>query len=385
MSTATLITLPLLALISIPLAITASITIFFSAIALYFQLLVVSIELCYALLTNLFTIPPSPSWSLLSFTVSAPNTPDRRRSSDYGFLQSPLLYRGQSQPQGQIQSHPTIGPRMGSSNSPDFQDSDDTRRPNLQRNKPFTGFLSLISGQNDRDFEGLGGWRCPPSTTKSPGYRSGRTTPSPSNSVNDEADDMAWLSINSRLELPSQPLTLRHGHRNSQSNSQNPKHIINNDPLIEPQLPWQRNSRASISAAPEPKRSKIQGQRHHRRSATTSLVSGFGVRSPNSQVLVRLDPGLAQGQTVTNSGASLRSRSHTSLFDHYNSHAGPMKESLGSGGGSGGYFALQPKGLRIDGGTGARTTTNTTPNEERRPARMSIVSLAHYVPSLRNR
>ncbi|KAL2826822.1 hypothetical protein BDW59DRAFT_61038 [Aspergillus cavernicola] len=381
MSTTTLVTLPLLTLLSIPLTITASITIFFSTIALFLQLLVVSIELCCALLANLFTIPPSSNWSLLSFTVSGPNTPDRRRSSDYGLLHHPLTFR--------TQSHPSLGPRTGSSNPLDLDSQDttpfynlDSHRPNLQRNKPYTqssGFLGLVSGHEDRDFEGLGGWRCPPSNTKSLGYRSGRTTPS-SKSVSDEIDDIAWLSINSRLELPSQPLMLRHG---SNSGHNHKDSIHSNTSTTEPYVPRRKNSRVAVSAAPDPKRTK--GPRHHRRAATTSMISGFGVRSPNSQVLSRHD--LPHGQTIVHwKGAAPRSQSHISLYEHRNRHARLRPDTANSYPGLGDYFALQPK----SGGSGAKTTSNTTPNEERKPAKaaatnFSVAGLAQYMPSLGSR
>lgn len=379
----TLLTLPFLALISIPLAITASITIFFSAVALSLQLTVISIELCYALLTNLFTIPPSPNWSLLSFSGSGPNTPNRRRSSDYGFLHTPLAFRSQSRP--------SLGLRMGSSNPLlDIQNNQDnplytlenryTHRPSIHQSYSYAnlpGLQGLINGDEYRDFEGLGGWRCPPSYTKSPGYRSGRTTPSSANSVSDEVDDIAWLSMNSRLELPSQPLMLRH----SSSSSHN---LLHGDTSTEPYLPGaRRNSRVGIPASADAKRS-IKGQRHHRRSATTSAVSG-GALSPTSQVYFREDP--RHGRNALQlMGDALRSKSHTSLSEQWGHNANSMMSLVSSG--AGGYFSLQPMS---SGSNGAQTTSNTTPNEERKSARVTVqkgqigIGKAHQIPSLGNR
>ncbi|OJJ60145.1 hypothetical protein ASPSYDRAFT_923860 [Aspergillus sydowii CBS 593.65] len=381
-TTTTLLTLPFLALISIPLVITAAITIFFSAVALSLQLTVISIELCYALLTNLFTIPPSSNWSLLSFSVSGPNTPDRRRSSDYGhgILHTPLPFRSQGRP--------SLGLRMGSSNPLlDTQNNQDsplytlenryTRRPSTHRNHSYTnppGLQGLISGDEYRDFEGLGGWRCPPSYTKSPGYRSGRTTPSSANSVSDEMDDIAWVSMNSRLELPSQPLMLRH----STSSSHN---LLHGGTSAEPYLPGaRRNSRVGISGSTDTKRSS-KGQHHHRRSATTSAVS-VGTLSPTSQVRFSRDP--RHGWNALQSkGDALRSKSHTSLSEQWGHNANPMTNSVSSGGVD--YFALQPMS---SGSNGAKTTSNTTPKEERKPARVTIqlgetgVGEAHQIPSL---
>jgi hypothetical protein len=367
MSTATtLFTLPLLALISIPLVIIASITIFFSAIALFLQLSVITFELCYALLTNLFTIPPSSNWSLLSFTVSGPTTPDRRRSSDYGFLHTPLAHRGQSR------SSP--GPLIGNSNPLDYLDSQDTllysldsryRRPHLQRNQSYThpsGFLGLINGDEDRDFEGLGGWRCPPSYTKSPGYRSGGTTPTSSEGLSDEVDDMAWVSMNKRLELPS-PLALRHG-----SNS---THNLNGDASAEAHLPKQKPSRVSISGAIDPKRTK--SQRHHRRSATTSILSGSGI-SPSSHVQFRQHSQFGH-RSMQWKSESLRSKSHTSLPEHCGDDSGSVASGTTMNTGAGSYFALQPWSPRS---SGAKTTSNTTPNEERKPARITTAQTKNH-------
>lgn len=397
-TTTTLLTLPFLALISLPLAITASITVFFSALALYLQLGVIAIELCYALITNLFTIPPSPNWSLLSFNVSGHNTPNRRRSSDYGLLHKPLAFRGQGRP--------SLGPRMGSSNpfieSPDAKDLSpyplETRYPQLhnkaahsqaqahKRTSP--GFQGLINGDENRDFEGLGGWRCPPSYTKSPG----RTTPSSSNSLSDEIDDIAWLSMNSRLELPSQPSMLRRG---SSSSTHNLAHAYgyNTDGPAEPYLPRRKSSRVGLSGsgysmATEPKRvgpgAGGKGHRHHRRSATTSALSGPGAgaistfgpvpanrlsTSPTSQAH-RQTPRHAQ-PAIQFTGEALRSKSHTSLSEHWGKGGGGHAQHPVSRAGSvsscgSDYFALQPMSTEVAPTTG---NNNTTPKEERKPAR----------------
>ncbi|KAL4765723.1 uncharacterized protein BDW70DRAFT_146702 [Aspergillus foveolatus] len=438
-TTITLLTLPFLILISIPLIITAFITIFFSVVALSLQLAIISIELCYALVTNLFTIPPSPNWSLLSFSVSGPNTPVRRRSSDYSILHTPLAVRNQDQIQS-WSGRPSLGPRMGSSNP--LIDSQDTlptmnlKYENKQRNnstnitqhKNSSGFFGLINGDEDRDFEGLGGWRCPPSYTKSPGYRSGHTTPSSSksNSISDEVDDIAWLSMNSRLELPSQhfPLMLRHSnHSNSASmhnlaqathgGSSGGDASISPDP--QPHLPWRtRSSKNSIggmpstvSAVTDPKWSKNKGQkRHHRRSATTSAlalsgsVSRLGILSA-SQVHLRqaqnqnqyqgLDScrGRTQTQMATQSRSdALRSKSHTSLSEHWRQNQTTGFASVSSS------WARGPNPLSASAGTGAQTTSNTTPNEERKPAKIATAAQecggtrkapAHQVHSLGSR
>ncbi|KAL4975077.1 hypothetical protein BDW66DRAFT_75498 [Aspergillus desertorum] len=432
MSTATtLLTLPFLVLISILLVITASITIFFSAVALSLQLTFISFELCYAFVTNLFTIPLSPNWSLLSLSVSGPNTPDRRRSSDYGILHTPLAFRGQSQSQSRG-GRPDLGPRMGSSNplldSQDIlptmnlnQDSPcylENRRRNNSTNsthhRDSSGFFSLINGDEDRDFEGLGGWRCPPSYTKSPGYRSGHTTPSSSksNSVSDEIDDIAWLSMNSRLELPSQPfhLMLRHSNRSNSASTHNLAYPAYGggsggdtsvSPEPQPHLPWRTRSRknsfpgvpSTVSAVADPKWSKGRSQkRHHRRSATTSAlalpgsVSGSGIL-PASQVHYRQAQNQSQDQgldsrhgptqtqmAIQSRGDALRSKSHTSLSDHWSQNKTAELASMANSGCSaaGNYFAL--RSVSVSAGTGAHTTSNATPNEERKSARIATAA-----------
>ncbi|KAL2848095.1 hypothetical protein BJY01DRAFT_162823 [Aspergillus pseudoustus] len=380
-----LITVPILAILSIPLTAIASCTIFISTITLFLQLWFITFRLCSALLISLFTIPHSTSWSLLSFAVSEPTTPARRRSSDYSaFNESLIQYRGQSQ------SRPTLI-RLGSSNpleSPESQDgpihSFDSRyahRPYLRKSIPYThssSFLGLTNGEEDRDFEGLGGWRCPPSSTKFPGYRSGRTTPSSANSVSDEADNIAWLSINSRLELPSQPLALRH------SNNSNNAEASTSPVAPDSHLPWRRNSRVTISEAKDPKRAK-SGHRHHQRSATTSMLAGYTAARSQYLRSPSLQPPHPHGP-FRDQGIGVRSQSHTSLAEHWALHAGPLRASLNSRSTGNGYFALQPKELGSS--SGAKTTSNTTPNEERKPARLvtaSLGAMSQYLPSLGNR
>lgn len=69
---------------------------------------------------------------------------------------------------------------------------------------PHEALSSFISGNAERDFEGVGGWRTPLSSRK----KSSASSVSHKNSSEEELlldndDDEAWLSINKRLELPS--------------------------------------------------------------------------------------------------------------------------------------------------------------------------------------
>ncbi|KAI9931805.1 hypothetical protein MW887_010384 [Aspergillus wentii] len=242
------VTVPFLALLSVPLLLTAYITICFSVLALFIRLSIIYIELSYAIITNYFVIPTSSNSSLLTFAASEPTTPFRRRSSDHGSIvnhntntSSHTLPRTPSARQLRLLVPPGPGPgiitnakprpalrRYNSSNSDGqghrklhkrTRDARNNSNPCMIPSSATTAsFLSLVSGDEGRDFEGVGGWRCPAPASSSKS-RSGHpsrsaslsptspSSPSPSDhAINDEeADERAWLSINNRLELPSQP------------------------------------------------------------------------------------------------------------------------------------------------------------------------------------
>lgn len=196
----TLFVLPGLILISIPLLISAYITACFSVLALSFRVFIFYTEFCYAFITSYFVIPTPSNLSLLPFTPSEPTSPStrtpNRRSSECEHEAAPVISLPSSV------STPKLAP-IG--------------RPGLGRSKS-AAFLGLVSGDEDRDFEGLGGWRCygagaGPMSVISGGQRgtaSGSTSSVSSGNQNDpddDADERAWLSINNRLELPSPPPT----------------------------------------------------------------------------------------------------------------------------------------------------------------------------------
>lgn len=237
MPSSTFIILPALALISIPLVISAYITIIFSILALWIRLSVIYIELCYAIITNFFVIPTS-SDSLLTFISSEPASPlstsFRSISTLNGPSTCPSSSRRSARPRAQ---------RYNSSTSLDnFV---------INNHKPQNPFSSLISGDQARDFEDMGGWRClaPRSQNQNQNRDSSNSPPSPSNqaSINgvESAEERAWLSINNRLELPSHILTL------SEPTSWS---------LSAPPLPVN-----TMSMSP-------QRRRHHKRSVTTSML-----------------------------------------------------------------------------------------------------------------
>lgn len=130
MSTTTFFTLPFLALVSIPLVVSAYITICFSVLALFLRLSVIYIELCYAIIANYFVIPTSNTSSLLNFAPSEPTTPlaattPKRRSLDYGraiHLSDFSCY--QSNPVSPSHSRPGRGQRRNSSHIEESNDQD---------------------------------------------------------------------------------------------------------------------------------------------------------------------------------------------------------------------------------------------------------------------
>ncbi|KAE8373132.1 hypothetical protein BDV26DRAFT_272727 [Aspergillus bertholletiae] len=376
MSTTTFFTLPFLALISIPLVISAYITICFSVLALFLRLSVIYIELCYALIANYFVIPTSNTSSLLNFAPSEPTTPlaattPKRRSLDYGraihFSESGCL---QSNPVSPSHSRPGRGQRRNSSHFENLNDQDsalhdiDGRR--IRRGEhhqkgyypSLRGFLGLISGDERRDFEGVGGWRCWASSSKVYGHHSQSVSSSSSNSVSEEADERAWLSINNRLELPSQPLGTR------------------NPELSEHSLPWRHRQ---ILASPD------DSHGHHHRSATTSVLSSLNPRTPNSLSLslsVRPDnpvygprsravsPHSQTRQSAGDIPSVMLSSSHTNNYV-----ASPADDT-------GGYFSLRPNS-----GVSSRVTTPgcTTPIEENQSPRAMGRTMVHYSGGVRYR
>ncbi|GAD92733.1 hypothetical protein AOR_1_1706154 [Paecilomyces variotii No. 5] len=226
---------PFLVLISIPLLFSACITICFSVVTLSLRVFVVYLELLYAIVTNFFAFPTSSS-SLLN--LSGATTPNFSRSKGLkgsstsleSFLQSseftrrlqsPLSRRSANKLQ---QGGATLVSEDDIVRDYHLQLSSNTRRQSYYRSVGFSpgGFLGLTTGDENRDFEGLGGWRSLPSAGGS-------------QSLDDDPDERAWLSMNNRLELPSR-------------------------------LPFLDNSGSDMLA-------DAGGAKHHRRSATTSALT----------------------------------------------------------------------------------------------------------------
>ncbi|KAA8648576.1 uncharacterized protein ATNIH1004_004461 [Aspergillus tanneri] len=356
---ATIFTLPFLALISIPLIISACATICLAFVALLVRVSVVYIELCYAIISGYFTIPMSDNLSLLSFAASEPTTPaglatPKRRSLDRGMTllyPNPPIHRQVFPGQGRYD----LFRRRQSSNSSEGLGERDSAfispdgAPFLRETLPVAGpypqstFLSLISGDQGRDFEGVGGWRCPASSVRSHGHHISKSaSPSPDDSVSDDADERAWLSINQRLELPSQSPTLAHSY-------DSPEHA----------LLWRRKRR--FSATPE-----LHGKRNHQRSATTSAISSLNLRKPDcfasssyNQDPRTVDP--IRPKSLSSHSPRLRASRDVSPT----TTGSPPQASAclsSSMDGSGGYFALRPRSAAS---SGTPSSGSLTPVEER--------------------
>ncbi|RAK99099.1 uncharacterized protein BO80DRAFT_436480 [Aspergillus ibericus CBS 121593] len=375
----TLLTLPLLALISIPLALSACITICFSILALALRFSLIYVELCLAIIANYFVIPTAANTSLLNFSASEPTTPaasttPKRRSIDHGIpgLLPALANNRQGFPFPRTQPQPL--PRRTSSSTSSSSTSQENnnhhhtphRRNTPPRHPAPSALLTLISGDEGRDFEGLGGWRCAP--TRYQGHLSGTASPSPNNTT-DEGDERAWLSINRRLELPFQPLSLR-------SNS-------NIEPLET--LPWRHRQMASSSTSPPGNGGNGNHNpctRHHHRSATTSLVSTS--LSPKSPLPDShgLDP-LRRTTSPSQQQQQHQPQQNTlpctpSPVEKFPSAPPIMPQGSSPPDAGAGYFAFRPDS------TGS-TSGSTTPVEERRSPRPSGRFLVHYPTGVRYR
>ncbi|KAE8145129.1 hypothetical protein BDV25DRAFT_77006 [Aspergillus avenaceus] len=382
MSTTAFITLPFLALISIPLAISAYFTICFSALALFLRLSIIYIELCYAIIANYFVIPTSNTSSLLNFAPSEPTTPaavttPKRRSFDHGktVYFSGSHYR-QSLPISRSQSRPGRGLRRNSMQFEEPIDQDcvlpddgDQNQREETRNDAFypslRGFLSLISGDERRDFEGVGGWRCWASSSRLYGHHSLSISSSSSGSVSEEADERAWLSINNRLELPSQPFPMRNSHE-----------------VPEHSQPWTHQQ--VIPGSSGDSRSP-----HHRRSATTSILSSLNARTSNLAPLP--PPARTEPHTLGNrpSTVSLRSSSQQSVNGLVPAITGSPRSSsyaFSPSDPSGGYFISQPSSGTSSGtSSGATTPGKATAFEEMASPRAMNISMSQYLAGMKYR
>ncbi|KAI9043288.1 uncharacterized protein KD926_003818 [Aspergillus affinis] len=357
----TIITLPLLLFISIPLISSACFTIFLAFVTLFIRFSFVYIKLLYGIISSYFTIPTPESTSLLSFAASEPATPGipatpKRRSFDYGMTplhSNPLAYRqsftGQSRPD-------SLRRRQSSNSSEGRGEQERALIGSDGAHQPYpstTAFLGLTSGDAGRDFEGVGGWRTQVSSMGLRGYLSGSASPSPNDSVSDEADERAWLSINERLQLPTQSLTLEHSY-------DSPEHAFL----------WGCRQRAPAVAG-------VHRDRHHHRSATTSMIPSPGPRGSHSSMSssYRLAPNRSK---TSLSPHPLRRRMSHDISPTTN----PPRMNTQSFDGHEGYFAFR----RGSAGSSRSTTSgSSTPMDEQMIQRAAGGSMAHHSVGVKHR
>ncbi|KAJ5696697.1 hypothetical protein N7536_007109 [Penicillium majusculum] len=438
-SISTLLALPILGLISIPLILSAWVTISAALFALLLRLSVVCIELFYGLVMHFFSVPTSSTSSLLTFAASEPTTPAAGRSR-----------RNSSQ----TTTHPrkTNDPLNSWGIGTSLDDPANRKRNSYARSMIEAHNLSTqtpvyslpISGDERRDFEGVGGWRSyRTSKTRSlntPHEKATSSTSSSStNSTGDvdpdadiDADERAWLSLNNRLELPSQLVTLCTS-------------VHAGSTLTSPESADWRNGRSNFQSRTGatgsqdiyPEKQK-DGSRHHHRSLTTSSLTtsdrrtGTGLSIALStrpdnvavhsreygqsmlsstarptapfmtpQPYARLDSNsLSQSRvlprTFNASGAPFTSSYLSSFGDGLGQSFGSNSSggSLANGGG-GGYFSLRRPGSSgshiLSGRVSPSTSGYNTPavglsTEERDASSVGLARLmAHYPTSPRHR
>lgn len=439
-SLSTLLGLPILALISIPLILSAWVTISAALFALILRLSVVCIELFCGLVMHFFSVPTSPTSSLLTFTASEPTTPAAGRSR-----------RNSSQ----TTTHPrkindsltswVIGTSL---DDPSNRKMNSYARSMIEAHNlstPTPVYRVPISGDERRDFESVGGWRsyrtsktCSSHTPheKATGSTSSSSTHSTRGDVDPDvdidADERAWLSLNNRLEFPSHLITLCTSvHAGSTLNS--------------PESADWRNGRSNFHSLTGAAGSQgvysgkqQNGSRHHHRSLTTSSLTtsdrrtGTGLslalstRPGNAPVhsreyghsMLSSTPGLTAPFMTPQPYARLDSNSHSqSRFpprafpansapftgSHPSSSGDGLGHSFGSNssggsfanGGGGGYFSLRRPGSsgshilsgRVSPSASGYNTPGIGPSAEERDA--SSVGLArlmaHYTTSPRYR
>lgn len=392
----TLLALPLLGIAAIPLILSAWVTISIALFALIIRLSVVYIEIAFSLIVNYFIIPTSSTSSLLTFSASEPTTPapnTSRRISSYGLLQSrrssdPLLSENAAENQDErvIRKKSSYARNMAEAH-------------HLALASPFPGFF--FSGDERRDFEGVGGWRSYPDSSLSAklhGFYAGdEKSPSPPSLVTPEggidpdidADERAWLSLNNRLELPSHLITL--------GSSSAAASALDSFTQIDPRHShFQALAPAASSQGPEE-----QGERRrHQRSITTSSLTTSDRRTGSG---LSISLSTRPDYTAHFSGTSSRPLSPLASRAPILSSASHIQPpstsegvitSLGSSSsgltsGSGGYFALQRPGSSAtpnQGGVGSTSPTAPGTAEDREASWLHLARfIPHYPTSVRHR
>lgn len=414
----TLLALPVLCLVSIPLILSAWVTFSLALFTLLVRLSVVYFGVGYDMLVSFFTLPIS-TISFLTFAASQPPTPvsgNSRRNSAYDSMTARWS--------NDLSSSWTYGA------------VDDAARYNKSKNiyarnmaeahyLPASPRIGLpVSGDERRDFEGVGGWRSypsgsnrhsnrrssQPSREKPLSHGSSSSTQSINGELRDDtdidADDRDWLLLNHRLELPSQSVTLR-----SAANS----------PTLTMDMHDSRrgsNFHPAFNAfAHSPKTYHATGHKHHHRSHTTSALPqpSSGVTTPGLSLSMSNRPEISSPFTresdhvmtpsasrmtpfMTHTRPSTRTRTFpmTGPIESHIPESFYQMPSAGNSGvtspasGSGGYFALPRPGSQnrfpSPSASGYTTPGVGMSNEERDASSLHWTRLmAHYPTSLRHR
>ncbi|KAJ5654476.1 hypothetical protein N7490_001479 [Penicillium lividum] len=402
-----LLALPLLCLMSIPLIFSAWLTLSVALFTLLLRVSVVYLELGYALIVNFFTLPTSKyTSSFLTFAPSESPTPAdgrSRRNSAHGPIQPRRSHTALSSWgfNGFQDDHFKLKSKMSYAQS--MIKAHDLPTTPLPAN--FTGLP--VSGDKRRDFEGVGGWRSyPDASSRISKPRSVHSQEKPlsssSSSIHSiacddvgadiDADERAWLSLNHRLELPSRVVTFGRG-------SSPPSNVTS--PLHGDSLAFSSN--ALVPGFPsefyDHHASHPSGHRHHHRSHTTSALSTFDRRTgsglalslstrpdqssrPVSPSSVR-NPTFMTPQPYSTAISRSSMRSQPSGTPHTTGHV-----LAGSNHGVGGYFALpRPGEMPIPAFSAVISPSlsgHTTPGEENSPSQLTRF-IAHYPTSVRHR
>ena len=264
-----LLALPVVLVIFAPLIFSASITISFALVILFLRLFVIYTELGYALivhfLSNLISNPSLPTLSASDSTIST--TGNSRQKPAYDLIQSRIDNDSSSAwPLGEFQEDQFRSQMRNYARS--------MVEAHYLPSSPLSGFP--ISGDERRDFEGVGGWRSCPSSKRrdSDSHLNALSNPSSSSvqsaigtvnigsDLDIDDDERAWLLLNHRLELPSQLVTL--GAASTKSSTVH-------DPI----------NLDSFNYHDAIRHRQIKGRRHHYRSHTTSSLIKTNSRSGN--------------------------------------------------------------------------------------------------------
>ncbi|KAJ5656820.1 hypothetical protein N7507_008770 [Penicillium longicatenatum] len=411
-SVSSLLALPLLCLISIPLIFSAWLTLSIALFTLLLRVSVVYLEVGYALIVNFFTLPASAnSSSFLTFAPSESPTPaagNSRRNSAHGLTQP----------------HRT-NDALSSLGLNGFQDDHSTRKskksyarsmikahdlPTAPLPANFIGFP--VSGDKRRDFEGVGGWRSYPDVSsrasKPRSIHSGQEKPLSSSSSSThslageigvgediDADERAWLSLNHRLELPSRVVTFGPG-------STAPSNVTS--PVYGDSVNVSSNALTPLfsTGSYDDHVHYPSGRRHHHRSHTTSALTTSDLRTGTGLALSLSTRPDQSSRPV--SPSSMRRAPYMTPQSFSPSQTRPSMRSLpasgvphttghilaGSSHGAGGYFALsRPGGMPVPNFStvvSPSSSGRTTPGTEDYNSSSQLTRfIAHYPTSVRHR